>query len=83
MLVNPRESFPRLQALAFHILQHSRPSIIKSTISNSQVSAPLTLSVTKDAEAIRAVLKAYEHALNTDSADAAGVSHPYVCAGIS
>jgi hypothetical protein len=45
-------------------------------IPNPQLYAQLTLSVTKDAEAIRAVLKAYEQALNTDSADAAGASDP-------
>jgi hypothetical protein len=49
---------------------------IESMIPNPQLYAQLTLSVTKDAEAIRAVLKAYEQALNTDSADAAGASDP-------
>ena len=52
-------------------------------IPNPQLYAQLTLLVTKDAEAIRTVLKAYEHALNTDSADAAGASEPQAYAGIS
>ena len=79
-----KKSFPCLQALSSQILFSIQDTITtKSMIPNPQLYAQLTLSVTKDAEAIKAVLKAYEHALNTDSADAAGASDPQAYAGIS
>ena len=57
--------------------------IVKSTVPNPQNYSHLTLPVTKDTEGITAVLKAYEHAINIDSADAAGMLDSQSGVGIS